>query len=131
MFWAGVKARVKELLERDPVPGVDYALTELVHCKSEKEQGVPEALDYCVSRYFRKVLAASSARVIVGLGKMAKDVIRSEFQLSEEKNVYGPLDFLSRQIIVTFLPHPNARMVRSFDKIINKDELIKLRSLIN
>jgi len=110
---------------------VDYALTELVHCKSGKEQGVPEALDYCVSRYFRKVLTASGARVIVGLGKMAKDVIRSEFQLSEEKAVYGPLDFLSRQIIVTFLPHPNARMVRSFDKIINKDKLIKLRSLIN
>lgn len=131
MFWAGVKSRVNELLEREPVPGVDYALTELVHCKSKQEQGVPEALDFCVSRYFQKVLASSAAKVIVGLGNLAKEVLRSEFMLHGDKNLYGPLTILGSQRMVALLPHPNARMVRSFEKILSEDELKTLRSFVN
>ena len=66
MFWAGVKARSKELLEREPIPGVDYALTELVHCKSRQELGVLEALDKCTSLYLEKVLTVSGAPILVG-----------------------------------------------------------------
>ena len=42
-FWRGVRARATEILGRDAVPGVDFALTELVHCKSTGEQGVARA----------------------------------------------------------------------------------------
>lgn len=130
MFWAGVKARAKELLERDPVPGLDYALTELVHCKSKQELGVPEALDQCVSRYFQKVLAVSTAKVIVGLGNLAKGVIHSEYKLHGDKSLYGPLPFLGKHRMVALLPHPNARMVRSFEKILSEDELKLLRLFV-
>ena len=70
-FWSGVKGRARELLEREPIPGIDYALTELVQCKSQKEAGVPEALDHCFSRYLDRILEASGARVMVGLGALA------------------------------------------------------------
>ncbi len=33
-FWTEVRSRARELLERDVRPGVDYALTEVVHCES-------------------------------------------------------------------------------------------------
>ena len=33
-FWCSVRARAKELLGRDAVAGEDFALTEVVHCKS-------------------------------------------------------------------------------------------------
>jgi hypothetical protein len=38
-----VRQRAIELLQRDVRPGVDYALTEIVHCKSKSENGVAEA----------------------------------------------------------------------------------------
>jgi len=131
MFWAGVKSRAKELLERDPVPGVDYALTELVHCKSKQELGVSEALDHCVSLYLTKVLAASNAKVLVGLGNLAKDVLYSEFGLVGDKKLYGPLPILGTQRMVVLLPHPNARKARSFEKILSENELNLLRSFVN
>ncbi|WP_196524075.1 hypothetical protein [Nostoc commune] len=35
-----VRQRAIELLERDVIPGIDYAITEIVHCKSENEIGL-------------------------------------------------------------------------------------------
>ena len=42
-YWIEVRQRARELLERDVLPGSDYALTEVVHCKSLNEAGVLEA----------------------------------------------------------------------------------------
>jgi hypothetical protein len=41
-FWIEVRQRAIELLERDVQPGSDYALTEVVHCKSRNEEGDSE-----------------------------------------------------------------------------------------
>lgn len=41
-FWAAVRQRAMELLERDVVPGTDYALTEIVHCKSQGSGALPK-----------------------------------------------------------------------------------------
>ena len=38
-FWTAVRARAKEIFQRDAVPGKDFALTELVHCKSRPRAG--------------------------------------------------------------------------------------------
>ena len=45
------------------VIGLDYALTEVVRCKSRQERGVPEALGTCSSRYLARTLELSAARV--------------------------------------------------------------------
>jgi hypothetical protein len=47
-FWAEVKKRSIELLHRDVIPGLDYALTEIVHCKSRKQMGVKQSQKQCV-----------------------------------------------------------------------------------
>ncbi|MCF3607522.1 hypothetical protein L2E81_13290 [Planktothrix agardhii 1033] len=50
-FWAAVRKRAIELLQRDVIPGFDYALTEIVHCKSHHEIGVEQAQEQCVQAY--------------------------------------------------------------------------------
>ena len=130
MFWAGVKARARELMEREPVPGLNYALTELVHCKSRQELGVPEALDKCVSLYLNKVLTASGAKVLIGLGALAKEVLCREYNLPKKQVVVGPLDICEQQRMVTFLSHPNAWKDKTFQKVLSEDELSNLRDYI-
>ncbi len=49
-FWVAVRKHASDLLEKDirsVRPGVDYALSEVVHCKSREEEGVKEALKEC------------------------------------------------------------------------------------
>jgi hypothetical protein len=49
----------------------DYVMTEVVHCKSRNEVGVPQALSACVSKWFAPMLAVSSARLIIVSGQPA------------------------------------------------------------
>ena len=50
-YWGWCKDRAKELLQRDVVPGVDYALTEIVHCKSTMGAGLTgNVVNECVHR---------------------------------------------------------------------------------
>lgn len=58
-YWAEIHRRATELLGPDPQPGIDYALTEVVHCKSSGNQGVTEARMECASRYLEPVLEAA------------------------------------------------------------------------
>ena len=60
-YWAAVRRRAGELLGREAVPGVDYAMSEVVHCKSARERGVGSALGECVPRYLEALVAASGA----------------------------------------------------------------------
>jgi hypothetical protein len=130
MFWAGVKQRAKELLQREPQPGLDYALTEIVHCKSKSEHGVMEARGHCISRYFARVLSASPARVFVVLGSQARNIVQRELEIGNPPNVIGPCEVFGRERIVAFLPHPNARQKRTFQTRFSFEELEKVRSFL-
>lgn len=130
MFWAGVKQRAKELLQREPQPGLDYALTEIVHCKSKSEHGVMEARGHCISRYFARVLSASPARVFVVLGSQARNIVQRELEIGNPPNVIGPCEVFGRERIIAFLPHPNARQKRTFQTRFSFEELEKVRSFL-
>jgi hypothetical protein len=65
-YWEFARDQARHLVSREEVrPGHDYALTEVVHCKSARERGVSKALMPCATRYLEAVLAVSPARVIV------------------------------------------------------------------
>ena len=68
-FWSSIRNRASELLDRSVEPGVDFALSEVVHCKSRSEQGVQSALANCAGRYLKKLLACSGATVIALVGR--------------------------------------------------------------
>ena len=71
-YWANIRKRAEELISK-AVPGVDYALSEVVHCKSIMGAGVKTALPTCGSRYLRDLLACSGAKVLVLVGDKSLD----------------------------------------------------------
>jgi hypothetical protein len=130
-FWASVKLRAEELLEREVEPGKDYALTEIVHCKSKSEIGVREASDFCTDRYFDRILAVSGASIIVVLGSAAREGLGVKFGFPDNKSVLGPIRLGGRERIVTFLPHPNAFKPRSFAKCLSENEMKAIRVFLH
>jgi hypothetical protein len=96
-------------LQREVTPGVDFALTEVVHCKSLKERGVSEALDFCSERYLEKVIAIAAAKVLIVYGKHAADAIRGRFGSMMIPLEHGLSLISIRDIprMLVFLPHPN------------------------
>lgn len=129
-FWAAVRKRAIELFQRDVTPGVDYALTEIVHCKSRKEIGVKEAQQQCVNMYLRWVLEFAGAVAIVVLGVRAKQAIQSQFKIEHKTSISESIEIGGRERLFAFLPHPNAHKVRSFEKCFSKDELDRLGALL-
>jgi hypothetical protein len=111
-YWGSCKARASELLGRPARPGVDYALTEVVHCGSKHEAGVWPASTECVPRYLTRVLGLSPAVVIAVVGSVARDVVRRMVPaLGANSHNAVPMEWAGRRRHVLFLPHPNARGV--------------------
>jgi uracil-DNA glycosylase len=115
-FWKGIKGRVKEIYEilnKVPVPGVDYCLTEIVHCKSFDEIGVANALKSC-SSYFNKILELSPAPLLLIVGKHAENIFLNQYDLNNiyqkiygpELKVSGPVMIGSMERLLYIIPHP-------------------------
>jgi hypothetical protein len=129
-FWSAVRRRAMELLERPVRPGRDYALTEVVHCKSKAERGVQDALAECAGRYLGPVLELAGARVIVTTGRPAQSALTQAYRLPDCSNLVGPITIGRKERLIAFLPHPNARSVRSFSKCFSAEEMDRLRSFL-
>lgn len=129
-FWAGARARASELLGRAATPGDDYALTEVVHCKSSAEEGVHEAMTYCADRYLARVVAVSGARVLVCLGAVADAAVRRVFHLPTSGRLHGPVAANGKDCFVAFLPHPNAFQPKTFAACLAPADLVRLRMVL-
>jgi hypothetical protein len=66
--WRELRGIASRLLGRRARPGIDYASTDVVHCKSARGIGASRALGECTRRYLEPTLAVAGARVVVGLG---------------------------------------------------------------
>ena len=108
-FWACVRRIACELLEREPTPGRDYALTEVVHCGSRNEHGVGAALEECTNRYLQRAVAVSAAKVIVLTGSTALRAFQDKIDIQLDDGLWGPGDLAGQWRCVIWLPHPNAR----------------------
>lgn len=124
MFWSSIHALARELFECSDVrSGVDYALTEIVHCKSRSEAGVEKAIPACVQFHFGQVLALSRAVVIVSLGRFTKGVVLSQLaQLTKDRR--------QAKAQVLELPHPNARKKRTATHCLTADALASARNAL-
>jgi hypothetical protein len=103
-------------LKREVRPGFDFALTEVVHCKSWKGHGVEEARDVCSKRYLERVLSISPTNVFIVYGTEAKTVIRNLF--GNAMKVIAPPDlstfsFGDRSRIVAYLGAPSSFGVKT------------------
>jgi hypothetical protein len=111
-FWASARARVHEITgksKQEIKPGIDFALTEIVHCKSKDEHGVREARDFCADRYLVRVLSISTAKVFVVFGKVAGDAMKSSFgsNMTSHSNHLRIVSIGGIPRVLAFLPHPS------------------------
>lgn len=129
-YWASIRQRARELLQRDPRPGVDYCMTEVIHCKSRRQKGVGAAFDRCCAMYLRRILEASGAKVMVAMGYYAAKGVRTTLKLGEDRAVVGPVSVGSREVYIAFVPHPAAWAAKRLDRCLAQDELALLRSVL-
>jgi hypothetical protein len=122
-YWISVRSNARWLFGREVVPGVDYCLSEVVHCKSQREIGVRSALPTCTGKWLEPVLRASAADVVVAVGVLARQALSASLgtPLSQWQVVEGVLGGRSRLIVS--VPHPNSRGPRRWS-----DHLIAERS---
>ena len=132
-YWAYVIKRSAELLgkEKDQiVPGEDFSLSEVVHCKCKKEAAAKGALDECAGRFLRRVIHASGARVIVCVGNLARKGLENVFDEIEGKrfrNVFGPVLVGGQSRYFVFVPHSNARgKPKCYEKVLSRRDLHRL-----
>jgi len=107
-YWSSIQARARELIP-GAVPGEDYAISEVVHCKSKGEDGVAQAGQTCYAMHATAVFSVAAAKVIIVLGKFAKERIIGGVAAPVAPS---QLELGGRIRTLLFLPHPNARGVR-------------------
>ena len=130
-FWREVRARAGEILGRPAVQGTDFALTELVHCKSTQEEGVRQALPLCTQRWLAQVVEQSGAKVLVVLGKPAEAVCSETWSLNSRRKLHLTVPTPGKDRAILFLPHPNSRGKRKLEYHVTEQEILRLRLLIN
>lgn len=129
-YWSSIKRRAGEILGREPAPGVDYAMTEIVHCKSRKEMGVKAALAECSGRYLRRVLQASGAAVIVGIGGKVRQYLLNLLGLEGPGGLIGPMHLEGRDRVVMFLGHPAGAKAKKLANCLSAAEQQRLRAFL-
>ncbi len=115
-YWASIRNRVKELLGYVPKPGIDYCITELVHCKSSQQIGVASALPECIKRFWVGKTSVSGAKVIIAIGSFVRNYFNGQ------NNING--------VPVIYLPHPNAFQPKKLSDHYTDDEIEELRKLL-
>ena len=130
-FWSSVRKRAEELYTREVLPGLDYALSEVVHCKSRQEIGVRKAANYCSERYLDKIFEVSNAVIIVALGDIAKVAIKAMYNVTDDASTMVESVMMGGQErTIVFLPHPNARKKRTLRRVLTEAELTRLRYIL-
>jgi Family of unknown function (DUF6508) len=73
-FWAEIQRRAEELID-DADPARNYAMTEVVHCKSTRNIGAHAAARTCAGLYLHDVFALTAAPIVVVMGQVARRAI--------------------------------------------------------
>ena len=136
-FWASCRARASELLGRPARMGEDFAISEVVHCKSkgERKEGLRVtdlASEVCSDRYVTRIIAASAARVILPMGVIASREIRRIFSIPADTRFFGPEIVANVQRFFAFLDHPAGPGRRKkFRAALDRGELDRLRDAVS
>jgi hypothetical protein len=127
-FWAAVRSIARVILDtRSTTAGKDYALTEIVHCKSKDEEGVQDAMETCADKYLDRIIKITKAKIIICLGGKAADAVKLRYQI-ETTGIFFESSVMDK--VFLFLPHPNAHKERKLNKILTQDDLEKVKNKI-
>jgi uracil-DNA glycosylase len=133
-FFAHLKNRINEIFainNSTAEPGIDYCLTEIVHCKSQKEKGVNKAIN-CCSKYLDRIIQLSPAPLLLIVGKYAEEYIFKRYDLTNnvyqiiygpEFKVCGPKLIENKERMLYFIQHPAAFGPKLIGKYLENPEL--------
>ena len=133
-FWSSIKARVNEIYQVKKLkvdPGVNYCLTEIVHCKSQEEKGVDKAIN-CCSKYLDRIIQLSPAPLLLIVGKCAENYFLKHYNLTNDEHqknygvelkVCGPKLIGNKERMLYFIQHPNSRELKCIGKYLENPEL--------
>ena len=117
-FWRRVRDRAREILGPGADPRSNYAMTEIVHCKSRAELGVSEAASHCAELHLARILDACPAGLVVVLGARARDQAIRLWGLSprfgrgprpgDEATHREVRHLAGRDRLIIHLPHPTS-----------------------
>jgi hypothetical protein len=123
-YWGKVRNHAEKILQREVVAGKDFAITEVVHCKSVKETGVKNAISECI-KYLPRILAIAGASVIVVVGKKAESMIKMFLGLPDSK-----LRFIkSENRYWVFVDHSYTKYVL-LENVLSSLELDQIRNAV-
>jgi hypothetical protein len=72
LYWRKIRRQIASILGKSPdsvSARDDFVMTELVHCKSQSEFGVPEALRTCTELWMNRIFEHSPAKLLIIMGK--------------------------------------------------------------
>lgn len=129
-FWRDCKRNVEFLLERAADPGIDYVMTEAVHCKSQGERGVREAVATCAERWLDRITALSPAPIVIVIGDVARSAVGE--RIGSVPPVWSVVqgELGGRERLVLSVRHPNFRGLRRWSDQIGEDDLKRLRDAV-
>ncbi len=141
-YWSGIRNRATEILGNPSVPGRDYALSEIVHCKSKNESGVSEAVAVCAERYLRRLLRCSGAVLIVLVGKKVQEHWNSlsgrlsstetqSLPLVPDRNGTRVQTIEGRKRVVAYLGHPTGPEKKRISHWLTPEKLVEIRALLS
>lgn len=128
-FLSWARNRAAEILARPAAPGGDYALTEIVRCKSVRERGVDQAVATCVSLYLTRTLETAAARVIVTVGRKAHQRLASAAKL-DPSAPHQEVEIGGRHVHVVALGHPSSGAPKTFSTCLSQAQLEQVRSAL-
>lgn len=128
-YWINTRHNARWIYGRDVEPGIDYCLTEVVHCKSTREAGVRSALPTCARRWLEPVLRASAADVVVAVGALAREALSRS--VGERVDTWQVIETEAggRSRLILGVPHPNSHEPRRWDVNL-KDQAARLRAAL-
>ena len=112
-------------------PGKDYAITEVVHCKSESEHGVAGALKTCAANFLLPIMKISGAKCVIIVGSKAKSRFNSLLKIEASAAICSPLEVGGKKRLLVYLKHPSARAKKGPLKELKQEEVDRIRAFIN
>jgi hypothetical protein len=107
-FWLSIQRRAEELLGDSADPSRNYAMTEVVHCKSKGETGVAAAAQTCARRYLDTILALTTAPIVAVVGKQAHRRLHERLPHLPEPPYIRTAELGGRPRELVFIWHPAA-----------------------
>jgi len=111
--WVWMHNRASEILGEDIHPHRDWALTEVVHCKSRSEIGVKQAASHCSQRWLERIVSLSPAPILWACGSGGRDYFASKLPESPagigQGSGYGAMSHRDRITRDTFIAEVGGR----------------------